>query len=166
MHERTTFKHGIIPLPLPAVNSCCKLSHMKAAHIKLCKHENMRAHMRALKPTRTQSHTFTSTPHSYLPPASCQFWHRCLFPGIHWRRGGLWIRTWPLCGAVAQPRFPLPGCEPQTRPTHSSGSPPVKACTSPCSPGCTETAAPPGRQHRNTNDVSAYSNLIEKDAVI
>ncbi len=151
MLEYTTFEHNIILPSLPAVNSCCMLSHMQAVHIKLCKHENMHAHMQALRQICTQSHTVTHIHIPHLPPASCQFWHHCLFPGIHWRRGGLWIHMWLPSEAVAQQRCPLQGCAPQTQPIHSSAAPPVKACTSLCSPGCTVTAAPPSEWHGNTD---------------
>lgn len=67
MLQYTTFEHNIILPSLPAVNSCCMLTHMQAVHIKLCKHENMHAHMQALKQTRTQSHTVTySHPPTFL----------------------------------------------------------------------------------------------------
>lgn len=55
MLECTTFEHNIVLPSLPAVNSCCMLSHTQAVHIKLCKHENMHA----LKQTRAQSQSHT-----------------------------------------------------------------------------------------------------------
>lgn len=61
MREYNTVSDNII---LPAASSCCILSHMQAVHIKLCKHENMHAHMQALKHSRTQPYTFTPSPPS------------------------------------------------------------------------------------------------------
>lgn len=168
MLEYTTFEHNIILPSLPAVNSCCMLSHMQAVHIKRCKHENMHAHMQALN-----AHTVTHIhidPH--LLPASCQFWHHCRFPGIHWRRGGLWIHMWLLFGAVAQQHCPLQGCALRTQPIRSSAAPPVKACTSLWSPGCTVTAAPPSNRHGNTDKdgviltwLAASQFTVENDTV-
>lgn len=110
------------------------------------------------------SHIHSYTPH--LPPASCQFWHRCLFPGIRWRRGGLWIHMWLPSEAVAQQRCPPQGCAPRTQPTRSSAAPPVKACTSPCSPGCTGTAAPPSQWHGNSKDGVSVSRLVSSQFTV
>lgn len=157
MFEYTTFKHSIILPSLPAVNSCCMLSRIKAAHIKLCKHENMNAQMQVLKQTCTQTHIFT-TPH--LPPASFQFWHHCPSPGIHWRRGGLWIHMWLLSEAVVQRCCPPQGYALQIQPNHSSAVPPLTACTSLCSPGCTVTAAPPIQRNGNSKGSVSLSWLV------
>ena len=60
MLEYTTLEHNIILPSLPAEHSCCMASHIQAVHIKLCKHENMHAHMQTLEHTCARLHTFTS----------------------------------------------------------------------------------------------------------
>lgn len=61
MLEYTTSEHNIILPSLPAVNSCCMLPHMHAVQIKMCKHENMHAHMQALKHTHSHTHLHPPT---------------------------------------------------------------------------------------------------------
>lgn len=68
MLEYTTFKHNIILPSLHAVNSCGVRSHMRVEHIKLCKHENMHAHMQGLQRTHTHSPMHASTPPHPTPP--------------------------------------------------------------------------------------------------